>query len=290
MKIKQRNPWNERVLQNFRLLKCHKSVYSKTSQQLAAQFIGAYMNYDFFLGMKYLTVTALFVAANICYGEPPHPQKNPANSITTTGECIAKVAHDRGAITITSTATAASAQQASTAAIAAHVTLKNAVKNLRLKDFYAESVEYSVHQDCSYNKGKRTCSGFNARMGTRFETSEIDRLGDVIRVSSDKSAEESSRLETFASPQSIQRARENCLEQAMRNATDKAKRIARGADVQLGKLLYVKENPSSSEATPSPIARRGLMEMTATAAKSPTIEAKPLEIYITVTGDYEIIR
>lgn len=248
------------------------------------------MNYNFSSGIKYLVITALFVSANVCHGETSHPRKTPANSITTTGECIAKVAHDRGAITITSTATAPSAQQASTAAIAAHVTLKKAVKNLNLKDFYAESVEYSVHQDCSYNKGKRTCSGFNARMGTRFETSEIDRLGDLIRVSSDKSAEESARLETFASPQNIQRARENCLEQAMRNATDKAKRIARGANVQLGNLLYVKENPSSSEVTPHPIARRGPMEMAVTATKSPTIEAKPLEIYITVTSNYEIIR
>ena len=230
------------------------------------------------------------MVANICHGEAPSLQKTSINSITTTGQCFAKVAHDRGAITLTSTATAPSAQQASKAVLAAHATLKKAVKELDLKEFYAESVEYSVHQDCSYNKGKRACSGFNARMGTRFETSEIARLGDIIRVSSNQEAEESSRLETFASPQSIQQARENCLEQAMRNAGDKAKRIARGAGVQLGNLLFAKENPLSSEATPPPIARRGLMEMAATTTNSPVIEAKPLEMYITVTSNYQIIR
>lgn len=213
--------------------------------------------------------------------------------ISTTGECLAKVVHDRGAITITSTAKAPTSSQASAIALKSHAQLKEEVKDLKLKDFYAESVEYSVHQDCAYNKGKRACDGFNARVGTRFETSEIGRLGDVIRISSDLAADESSRLETFASPKTLQTARENCLEQAMRNATEKAKRIARGAGVHLGNLLQARENIYPLTAPPAPLARHGMMALEASSANSsglPMVEAKPLEMKITVTSLYAITR
>lgn len=236
---------------------------------------------------------AVFLSPLGAHADTPSSPTMTHEGISTTGECLAKVVHDRGAITITSTAKASTSSQASAIVLKSHAQLKEEVKDLKLRDFYAESVEYSVHQNCAYNKGKRACDGFNARVGTRFETSEIDRLGDVIRISSDLAADESSRLETFASPKTLQTARENCLEQAMRNATEKATRIARGAGVRLGNLLQARENIYPLTASPAPLARQGMMALEASAADSsglPMVEAKPLEMKITVTSLYAINR
>ena len=130
-------------------------------------------------------------------------------------------------------------------------------------------------------------------MGTRFETSEISRLGDIIRESSEASADESSTLETFPSSETIKSAREKCLEQAMRNAANKAKRMAEGAQVQLGGLLYAREDTPPSIGMPTPLRSRGTMEIAMSAAselKEPLVESKPLEMRVTVTSHYEIIR
>lgn len=239
-----------------------------------------------------LLVTAT-IGATDSFADGHHQTEHTKNFIATTGECLTKVPHNRGAITITSIGTAPSSQDASNIARKAHEKLKSRAKQLNLKDFIAETVEYSVRQDCSYNKMGKTCSGYTARMGTRFETSEIPRLGDIIRESSEASADESTALETFPSSEAIKSAREKCLEQAMQNAADKAKRMALGAQVQIGGLLYAREDTTPSVGMPTPLRSRGTMELAMSAtseSKEPLIESKPSEMRITVTSHYEILR
>lgn len=210
--------------------------------------------------------------------------------IVVSGECLAKVVQDRGNVVIASTTVAKNTKDASEKVITAHERLKKAVKGLNLKDFIAETAGYSVDQECTYENGKRKCVGFRARLATRFETSEIGRLGDIIAISSEQGSEEVSNLNTFASPETLKKAREACLEIAMKNAASKATILAQGAGVTLGKLRLVQEGMSHNSHRPMPMGKRvfeaaAMSEMT---APSPSIDSRPLDLRVEITAHYEI--
>jgi uncharacterized protein YggE len=171
--------------------------------------------------------------------------------------------------------------------VSAHEAIKKGVRDLALKDFIAETAEYSVGQDCSYHEGKRICEGYRATIATRFETSEIPRLGDVIGVASKLGTADVSALNTFASPEKLKEAREACLEVAMRNAAAKARTIAQGAGVTIGRLLSVQEGREDD--SPRPIRARGFEQpVFAEAQGAPSIESRPLDIVVELTARYDI--
>lgn len=244
-----------------------------------------------------LALVALLLIAVLCCittsgleAQPATPTARDADGIVVSGECLTKVVQDRGSVVIGSTVVAKSTKDASERAISAHETLKARVKGLMLQDFSAETAEYSVDQECSYDQGRRRCEGFRARLATRFETSEIGRIGDIIAISSQLGSDEVSGLATFAAPETLKKAREACLEVAMKNAASKAHILAKGAGVTLGKLRLVREGDINDREFPPPVARRALeaAAMSDMAAAVPSVDARPLDLRVTVTAQYQI--
>jgi uncharacterized protein YggE len=239
-----------------------------------------------------LKIIAIFA---IIYPSLALSQTNTASPLSTgiivTGECLTKVIQDRGSVVLGSTVVSKSTKEASDKVIKAHEILKDAVKDLRLKDFIAETAEYVVDQECSYDQGKRTCSGYRARLATRFETSEIGRLGEIIGVSSKLGSEEVSDLRTFAAPQTLKTSREACLETAMKNAASKARILAQGAGVTLGKLVLVNEGRDTNDhrPIPMPMAKRGFEAAAMSdAAGGPSVDARPIDLRVEITAQYAI--
>ena len=100
-------------------------------------------------------------------------------------------------------------------------------------------------------------------------------------------ADEVSGVTTFPSNESLRREREACLEAATRNAAAKASQIAKGAGVTLGGLISVTE--SSGPNTPSPItpfARVAAMEAMSDSRGGPSVESRPVDLYVSVTATY----
>ncbi|MFN4894845.1 MAG: SIMPL domain-containing protein [Pseudomonadota bacterium] len=211
-----------------------------------------------------------------------------SQGIVVSGECLTKVIQDRASVIIGSTTVAKSSKEASEKVIKAHEALRARVLELKLNDFISETADYSVNQECSYDQGKQRCEGFRARLATRFETSEIGRVGDVIGISSQLGSEEVSELSTFAAPTTLKAAREGCLEVAMKNAASKAQILARGAGVSLGKLLLVREASSSGSDRPIPLARRSFEAAAMSDMPSPSIDARPLDVRVEVTAQYSL--
>jgi uncharacterized protein YggE len=211
------------------------------------------------------------------------------SGIAVAGECLAKVTQDRGSIVVASSVVARTAKEASERATRAHEAVKAAVKKLELKDGISETAGYSVFEECSYNnQGKRECRGYRARMATRFETSEISRLGDIIAVASEQSSEEVSELQTIVSPALMQRERESCLENATRNARAKAAMIAKGAGVKLGRVLSIREAGEDMPISPIPRGFAMTRAVAEEASAAPSIEAKPLNVLVTVSVVFAI--
>jgi len=212
-----------------------------------------------------------------------------SSGIVVSGECLTKVIQDRASVVLGSTILAKTTKEASEKAIKAHEAIKSAVKELSLKDFISETAEYVVDQECSYDQGKRHCDGYRARLSTRFETSEIARIGDIIGVSSRLGSEEVSDLRTFAAPTTLKAAREACLDTAMKNAASTARILAQGAGVTLGKLILVSEAQDVPDIRPMPMVKRGfeaaaMSDMTA----GPSIDAKPIDLRVEITAQYAI--
>jgi uncharacterized protein YggE len=224
------------------------------------------------------------------HAQHPHGEAHHSRGIVVSGECLTKVVQDRGSVVVGSTTVAKTTKEASEKAIKAHESIKSRVLELKLKDFISETAEYSVNQECSYEQGKRHCEGFRARLATRFETSEIGRIGDIIAISSQLGSEEVSDLSTFASPETLKSAREACLEMAMKNAASKAQILARGAGVALGKLLLIEENSEHGGERPMPISKRAFeaAAMSDMASAAPSIDARPLDLRVEITAQYGI--
>ena len=209
------------------------------------------------------------------------------NGISVLGECITKVAQDRGSVTVASAVVAKSPKDASEQAVRAHEAIRAEVRKLNLRDGVAETAGYTVTEECSYPDGRKVCSGYRARLATRFETSEIGRIGEVIAVASKLGSEEVSDLHTLVSPQLMQREREGCLEQATRNALAKAQKIAQGGGVKLGRLLSVSES-GAVEPPIVPFPRAVAMEGMMVKSAAPSIEAKPEDVRVVVSAVYAI--
>jgi hypothetical protein len=209
------------------------------------------------------------------------------HGISVLGECLTQVSQDRASVTVASTVVARTPKEASEQAVRAHEVLRAEIKKLQLKDSSAETAGYSVFEECSYPEGKKVCTGYRARLATRFETSEIGRIGEVIALASKGGAEEVSDLRTIISPQLMQQEREGCLELATRNAYAKAQKIAQGAGVRLGKLISVSEG-GAGEPPVMPFPRGVAMESMMVKSVTPTIESKPEDVRVAVSAVYAI--
>jgi len=236
-----------------------------------------------FIPVCVLTLTLL--APTAAFSEPMDTA-----GIHVTGECLKKIPQDRGAVSIGTSTQAPGAQQAAEETIKAHEKMKAEVARLGLKDSTATTESYTVNQDCSYDGSKHTCSGYRARLATRFETSEIAKIGEVIAVASKHGSQEVSQLQTFVSPELLKSEREACLEVATKNASSKAQKLAAGAGVRLGKLLSLSEGDTKAE--PIHILRQQrtfvAAEANSMAEGAPSIESKPQELNVVVQATYAI--
>lgn len=208
------------------------------------------------------------------------------HGIFVTGECLKMVAQDRAAVSIGTSTQAAGAQQAAEETIQAHEKMKAEVARLGLKNFSATTESYNVNQDCS----KQACSGYRALLSTRFETSEIFKIGDVIALASKHGAQQVSQLQTFVSPELLKSERESCLEVATKNAGSKAQKLAGGAGVCLGKLLALNEGGDRAEPIHMLRQQRTFVaaEASSLGKSSPSIESKPEELSVVVQATYAI--
>ena len=244
------------------------------------------------VGIGVGVVASLFAAALLpsnSYAETSHRPHLMRRAIAVTGECLTRVAQDRGAVTVTSSIIAKTPQEASSKTIASHEAIKTEVKRLNLRDASTETVVYSVFEECAYDGSRRSCTGFRARLASRFETSDIARIGEVIGVASRLGAEEVSNLQTLVSPELMKREREGCLEQATRNAASKAAKLAAGAGVSLGRIRSIEEVAASGGSWPvaREFAPRAFAAVADTGPEA-SVETKPVDISVTVSVVYDI--
>ncbi len=205
-----------------------------------------------------------------------------------TGECVKTLVPDRGAFQFFLESLEPQPSLAMKKSTDSYNQLKERVLKLKLKNGIVETTDFSVYEEFDWNNNQRKSKGFRARMGMRVETSDLSRLSELIRLGSELSIKNMSGPDTFVSPELKQKEHESCLEVALKNAKDKAEKLARAGEVKLGPVLSVTEGDAiNSDPVPS---FRGMakMEMASSADLAPQVDPRSEKMRVTLRAVYSI--
>jgi hypothetical protein len=168
-------------------------------------------------------------------------EKENLRTVSVSGSCILNVTSDVGSVVITSTSLNKDVQQASREATSESERVKSKIKNLNLKDLKVETVEYSVNEEVDWVSGKRVSKGFRARIGVKYSTSEIQRLGKVIQIATEEGVKEVGGLNTYVSDEKWQQEYSKCLSIASQNAKNKAEELTRSLGAKVLEVQSIQE-------------------------------------------------
>jgi uncharacterized protein YggE len=212
------------------------------------------------------------------------------SGITARGKCLKKIAQDRASVTLTSSALAMKSEESTSNATKQSQQLRKALLDLKLEDAQLNTNGYTVHDETEWTNKKSVFKGYRTRITLEIETSNIPRIGEAISAAAKLGIKDIGNLNTFVSAQKYKAEYENCLEEASRNARDKAAKLAKGANVSLGKVISIQEgslernSPSIQRTSYAVMGVRGMDDSTASV---PSIDAKPLDLSVDVTITFQ---
>lgn len=209
-------------------------------------------------------------------------------SIQLAGECLRKVERDRGSVTLTAEFVDLSSKSASQQATKQYNEFTARVKKLNLKDAELNTTNMQVMEEYVYPVKPNRIRKYKAHAGLKVQTSELERLGEVLKVGTDMGVQNISGLEFFVSPAKMKETYEACLQEAFKNARSKAEKLGEAGNFKIGSVLEVSEN----QVGVSPLFMRsgmaaGGMAMRSDAAPA-QIETSAQDVQVQVNVMFEI--
>lgn len=253
--------------------------------------------------MRFL-IPACFVLATVFIAPAATPARADdddapkiTRQINVSGECLREVVPDKGVVTVTATKIEPKVAQATQVVMDQYKQFHEKVKALNLKDMVLQTSDYSVQpyyewvQPKPTEAGKNVLKGYQARMGLRVETTNIDRLGEVIAAAADVGIQDVGGFQMNISKQLEQKVRNECLSEAVGNARAQANLMAQAAGATLGKPISISENyrgpvfPMPYAAAPM-MAKAAHMEMATDAA--PPVQAGKADMQVSIQVSFEL--
>jgi uncharacterized protein YggE len=212
-------------------------------------------------------------------------------SISVNGQCEVEVPADRAAVTLVAQFTDKQSQTASKRSAEIYEKLRSEVQKLNLKDIELQTTESQLQEQFDYSiTSKRTSLGFQASMGLRISTSEIKRIGEVIALSQKLQIQRTENLNTYLSSEKAKSTRENCLVVAVKNAKEKAQKMAEALKTKLGEPILIQEG-ASTRPIPMPYYEAAAMEDSSVRGMSkvtPSVESKAQTISVDVLVQFSL--
>ncbi|MFA6022931.1 MAG: SIMPL domain-containing protein [Candidatus Pacearchaeota archaeon] len=141
-------------------------------------------------------------------------------------------------IYITIETTNKSADDAKTANSLISEKVMSALKNLNLKDEDIETISYNIYPDYDWNNGQQTLKGYKATNQLKVKLKEYNFAGTVI----DKAVDAGAIISYINFEVSVQKENElkaQAIENATRDARNKAEAVARGSGGTIGRLISI---------------------------------------------------
>ena len=165
--------------------------------------------------------------------------------------------------------------------------LENKISKLDL-----ETSEFSVNEVREWEKDKVVSKGFQSRASLKISSSDFGFSSKVIGIALSEGVKDVSNLHNYVSNEVIDRARFDCLQEAVKNAKAKAEKMAEAAGARVGGVISLSES-SGDLSPPSPPhvfmakAMRGAPQSEA-ADNGPTIDAGKITIATDVSVSFEL--
>ena len=210
-------------------------------------------------------------------------------SVTVSGTCHRSIVPDKASLNMV--AESVNPRDIKTAvadAVRNYESTKAQVTRLRLKDMELVTSEYNVNPIYDWNNGKQTLRGYQARIGLRVESSEIDRMGEVMGIAADNNMKDVGAWSLFVSPAKFKQVQSECLAEAAQDARSNAEKMASGLGAKVGAVIRLSQQ--GVQQAPQPLYASAMMERKGMAADAaaPSIEAGKQEINITVDATFLI--
>jgi uncharacterized protein YggE len=162
-----------------------------------------------------------------------------------------------------------------------------AVKRLELENLEVRTSEYSLNEVREWQKDHLVSKGFQARIGLRVATSNIQKLGEVIAIGSRENLKDISGLTTYLSPEKRKKEHFACLEEASEDARAKADKLATTLGARLGEVLTISESYNEPQPPFRPYMAQSMAKAAAPApGGGPTIEAGQQELSVSVQTSF----
>ncbi len=207
---------------------------------------------------------------------------NQLEGITVTGEGISYAAADIAKIQFGVQETGASVKAVRDQLDSKISKVKDALDNLEIADKDIKTVEYSLYPERDYKTNLPRITGYTGRHSYLVTIRNLDKVNDVVDAITKAGANDIGNVsfEIDDPDEFVQEARKEALDEAK----DKAKAIAEGAEVNLGRLMSIQEYVGGVEPYPYLSDGRGGGETSV----SPNLEPGSQEIRVNVTLIYKI--
>ncbi len=246
--------------------------------------------------MKYAKITGLAaLAALTVAAASPHAatliNKDGdviVRSVSVNGTCRRELVPDKAMLTMTAVAVNARDLKSAVAeAVKNYESARAQIQKMKLKDADISTSEYNVQPMYDWNNGKQTLRGYQARVGLKLETSDIDRMGDVMAIAAESNMKDVGQWQLIVSPDKYKQAAKDCLADAVADARSNAERMASAVGAKLGGVLSIAQEGAPMQ--PPVYMQRAMMKAEAGMAAdsmSPTIEAGKQDINIGINASF----
>lgn len=123
--------------------------------------------------------------------------------------------------------------------------IKNAVKKLGVEDKNIKTTNYNIYPNYDYSSNKKNITGYNVNIGISITTENMSTINDVIDTATNLGANEVRNISFDVKDK--QKAIDNATKLAIKDAKEKAQKIAKESGINLGKLMNVYISESSNQ-------------------------------------------
>ena len=156
--------------------------------------------------------------------------------------------------------------------------------NIDKKDI--QTSNYNINAQYDWNEGERTLRGYQVSQNLNIKIRDLEKVSQILDAAGTAGLNQVGNLRFDIDNQEI--LKEEARTKALKNAKEKAEKLASELDVKLGRIISF--NESGNQPMPSPIYRSyAIVEEKDMGGAAPEIEAGSTEIIINATIEYEIL-
>ncbi len=236
-----------------------------------------------------ITAIAFLFAALFLYTKLAGPipfsvnsiQTNKTNLFTSSGTGKATAVPNTALLSLGVTKTATTVTDAQNQANSVINKLTNDLKNLGILETDIKTTNYSVYPDYDFQSGRQVVKGYTVTQNLEVKVKPIEKANNTIDAATKNGANIVGGLTFILDDQTKKDLQEKARQDAVKDAKEKAEKLADAAGIKLGRIVDVQENGN----TPMPIFRT----MMAGGETDQKTNVSPGEntIEITVTLSYE---